>query len=314
MPDLLPLRDEWFVNHPRPASKATYERHLRTFMEYCSAQNVEDVEGFTDQLLLQYAPTLLDEYAGATINLKIVALKDFLGFLEDKDLLAVKWSRLQRQWRRLPRADRHQVMLDDEGIERILQYCLTTTPEDILEARNFAFMVWLGDTALRVHEACKLKRGDVDWQALHGVIIGKRNKQAAFRISARAAQLTQRYLTMRAEQDGAQNIPLYRLPIFARHDDAAGNKILHMTPTTGRNITAEIVTRVLAETADPQKPITPHKFRHYRIDLARRHGGLMFAKGLARHESIQTTEGYFHLDDEELDRGYNEMFSQVPPR
>ena len=309
MPELLPLRDEWFESHPRPASKHTYERHLRTFMEYCADHDVITVDQLTDQFLLQYAPTLLDVYAGATINLKIVALKDFLGFLDDRDLLSVKWSRLQRQWRRLPRADRHQVLLDDAGIERMIEFCVSTLPADIIEARNFAFIVFLADTGLRVHEACKLKRGDIDWQELHGVIVGKRNKQAAFRISDRAMQLTRRYLEMRAKDDGAQGIPLYRLPIFARHDDAAGKKILHMSPTTGRNITADMVMRVLGSTADPQKPITPHKFRHYLIDQARRQGGLMLAKGLARHESIQTTEGYFHLDDEELDRGYKEMFS-----
>lgn len=313
MPDLLPLRDEWFAHHPRPASKATYERHLRTFMDFCAEQKIQVVEELTDQVLLRYAPALLDRFAGATINLKIVSLKDFLGFLEDRDLLVIKWTRLQRQWKRLPRADRHQVLLDDEGIERMIQYCTVTAPKDILEARNFAFIVFLADTGLRVHEACKLKRGDVDWRELHGVIIGKRNKQAAFRISERAARLTERYLQMRAQQDGAQNVPLYRLPLFARHDDAVGKAIKHMSPTTGRNITAEMVMRILAEKADPQKPITPHKFRHYLIDRARRQGGLMLAKGLARHESIQTTEGYFHMDDEELDRGYSEMFAH-PPR
>ena len=67
--------------------------------------------------------------------------------------------------------------------------------------------------------------------------------------------------------------------------------------------------RVLGSSADPQKPITPHKFRHFLIDRARRQGGLMLAKGLARHESLKTTEGYFHLEDDELDKGYQEMFS-----
>jgi len=308
MPDLLPLRDEWFENHPKPASKKTYERHLRTFMDYCASRGVHDVKDLTDDVIMKYPPTLLEEYAGASVSLKIVALKDFLGYLEDQDLIAVKWARFERQWKRLPKADRHQVLLDDNGIEQMIEYCVSTPPADILEARNFAFIVWLGDTGLRVHEACKLKRGDVDWLEMRGVIIGKRNKQAAFRISERAAQLTKRYLAMRAERDGAQNIPLYKLPVFARHDDGAGKKILPMTTTTGRNITTDMVMRVLGEKVDPQKPITPHKFRHFLIDRARRQGGIMLAKGLARHESIKTTEGYFHLEDEELDRGYQEMF------
>lgn len=309
MTALLPLRDEWFEQHPRPASRATYERHLRTFLDYCAEHDIQTPADLTDQVLLQYPPTLLDHYAGATISLKIVVLKDFLGFLEDRDLVSIKWTRLERQWKRMPRGDRHQVLLDDTGIERMIYYCMQTSPDDLIQARDFAFIVWLADTGLRVHEACKLKRGDVDWQQLRGVIIGKRKKQAAFRISKRAAQLVQRYLGMRAQLDGSQSIPLHRLPIFARHDDGAGKKVLHITPTTGRNITRDMVQRILGEKADPQKPITPHKFRHFLIDQARRSGGIMLAKGLARHDSIQTTEGYFHLDDEELDRGYQEMFN-----
>lgn len=307
---LLPLRDEWLQNHPRPASKATYERHLRTFFDYCAEHNVTEVTGLTDQLLMQYAPTLLGVYSNSSINGKIVALKDFLGFLEDEDLIVVKWARLERQWKRLPRAGKHQVGLNDAGIERMIEYCLNTPPADIIEARDFAFIVFLPDTGLRVHEACKLQRGDIDWQQLHGVIVGKGNKQAMFRISERAARVVKRYLDMRAERDGSQNIPLYRLPVFARHDDGAGKAVKHMSTTTGRNITAQMVMRVLGEQADPQKPITPHKFRHFLIDRARRMGGVMLAKGLARHSSIQTTEGYFHLDDAELDRGYEEMFSE----
>jgi integrase len=312
MPDLLPLRDDWFRNHPRPASKATYERHLRTFLDYCHDHNIQDVSGLTDNFLMEYPPTLLDGYAAATVNLKIVVLKDFLGYLVDRDLLTVNWPKLERQWKRLPRAARHKVGLDDQGIEKIIEYCLATAPADIIEARNFAFIVWLGDTALRVHEACKLKRGDVDWPQLHGTIVGKGDKPALFRISQRSALLTQRYLAMRAEQDGSQNIPLHRLPIFARHDDAAGKAILHMSPTTGRNISAEMVERVLGPRPDSNKPITPHKFRHYRIDRARRKGGIILAQGVARHENLDTTQGYFHVDEEELDEGYYEMFEGSP--
>lgn len=310
MSQLLPLRDEWFANHPRPASKKTYERHLRTFMDYCVDHNIKDVADLTDQLIMQYPPTLLGAYADSSINLKIVVLKDFLGYLEDQDLLTIKWARLERQWRRLPRGGRHKVQLNDDGIEQMIEYCLHTLPDNIIEARNFAFVIFLADTGLRVHEACKLKRGDIDWIELHGVVVGKGKKQATFRISPRAAALVKRYLEMRAKQDGTQNIPLHRLPVFARHDDAVGDGIKHITPTTGRNITAHMVIRVLGTKADPQKPITPHKFRHFLIDRARKQGGLILAKGLARHESIKTTEGYFHLTDDELDRGYKEMFDR----
>ncbi len=311
MPDLLPLRDEWFENHPLMASRKTYERHLRTFIDYCLANGVKDVSRIDDSFLMKYPPALLKRYATATCNIKVVVLKDFLVYLSEKKLVSVNWARMERYWRRLPKAKRMKTELDEDGIEQMVEYCMTARPQNIIDARNLAFIIFLADTGLRVHEACKLKRGDIDWQKMKGGIVGKGSKPAKFRVSDRAAQLVKRYLNMRLKQDGAQNIPLYRLPIFARHDDGAGKHVLHMTPTTGRNITADMVMLVLGEQADPQKPITPHKFRHFLIDRARRQGGIMLAKGLARHESIKTTEGYFHMDDEELDKGYREMFNRT---
>lgn len=313
MNNLLPLRDEWFENHPRPQSRATYERHLRTFILFCEKHQIKDVSDLDEKLIMKYPPTLLKAYAAATVNIKIVVLKDFLGYLADLDLVSVNWGKLERQWRRLPKSKRHKTELNAAGIEQMVEYCTAATPQDMIEARDLAFIVFLADTGLRVHEACKLKRGDMDWQNLRGVIVGKGNKKARFHISERAARLVQRYLSMRAQQDGSQNIPLYRLPVFARHDDGAGKKVLHITPTTGRNITSDMVERILGGGADPQKPITPHKFRHFLIDRARRQGGIMLAKGLARHESVKTTESYFHMDDEELDEGYREMFDNRTP-
>ena len=44
-------------------------------------------------------------------------------------------------------------------------------------------MLTLADTGLRVHEACKLQRGQVDWNEGRAVIVGKGNKQAVVRFS-----------------------------------------------------------------------------------------------------------------------------------
>jgi integrase len=165
----------------------------------------------------------------------------------------------------------------------------------------------LADTGLRVHEACNLHRGDIDWNEGRAIIIGKGNKQAVVRFSERSLSAIKDYLAIRAAFDGASGRPLPSLPLFARHDKGAGKKIKPMSTATGRNIVAERVSQALG--AEAVGRITPHSFRHYFVTtVLRASGNLKLAQELARHASIQVTQRYAHLSDDELDKGYREIF------
>jgi integrase/recombinase XerC len=99
------------------------------------------------------------------------------------------------------------------------------------------------------------------------------------------------------------------LSLFARHDKGPGKKIKPITPTTGRNIVAEKVKQTLGSEAAGQ--ITPHSFRHYFVStILRSSGNLKLAQALARHENIQITQRYAHINDDELDQGYFEIFEK----
>ncbi|MGH2606809.1 MAG: tyrosine-type recombinase/integrase, partial [Anaerolineales bacterium] len=114
----------------------------------------------------------------------------------------------------------------------------------------------------------------------------------------------------RAAQDGASGRPLSALPVFARHDPAAGAKTLPISTTTGRSI----VHARVAETLGPDEvgTITPHSFRHYFVTTVLRGSGgnLKLAQELARHRNITVTQRYAHLAGDELDRAYEEIFNQ----
>jgi len=56
--------------------------------------------------------------------------------------------------------------------------------------------------------------------------------------------------------------------------------------------------------------ITPHSFRHYFVTtVLRASGNLKLAQELARHRNIAVTQRYAHLSDDELDRGYEQIFN-----
>ena len=174
--------------------------------------------------------------------------------------------------------------------------------------RDRAFLLTLADTGLRVHEACELLCGDVIWEG--GTLsFGKDGKKAVVRFSTRSMRAIKDYLALRASLDGSSGRPLPSLPLFARHDKGAGKKIKPITPTTGRNIVAERVEMILGTQATGT--ITPHSFRHYFVTtVLKGSGNLKLAQELARHSNIQVTQRYAHLSDDELDKGYYDIFEK----
>ena len=259
----------------------------------------------------------LKDFSPSSEQLYLAATTGFFKFLaaerlSDINLPRLDLLRLQRSRRpgqRLPQFPR-------EDIERVLDFVINSTNQlsdnstvRLRAMRNRAFVLTLADTGLRVHEACNLRRGDIDWNEGRAVIIGKGDKQAIVRFSTRSLSSLRDYLSTRAALDGVAGRPLPSLPLFARHDKGAGKKVKPITTTTGRNIVSELVHQALG--VDAEGRITPHSFRHYFVTtVLRASGNLKLAQELARHASIQVTQRYAHLSDDELDKGYHDIFEK----
>jgi site-specific recombinase XerD len=260
----------------------------------------------------------LKDYSPASEQVYLQAVAGFYNFLAAERLADVNLPRLAlliKQRARRPGIRLPQFPAAD--IERVLEF--VSDPSSLSNAgeteylralRDRAFLLTLADTGLRVHEACKLRRGDMDWNEGRAVIIGKGDKQAVVRFSTRSMKALKDYLSHRAALDGGSGKPLPSLPLFARHDKGAGKKIKPITTATGRNIVKERVKLALGKEA--QGKITPHSFRHYFVTtVLRGSGNLKLAQELARHSNIQVTQRYAHLSDDELDKGYYEIFENT---
>jgi integrase/recombinase XerC len=257
----------------------------------------------------------LNDFAPATEKLYLQAVKGLYEYVNAEGFADINMLRLRNVIRQRARHSRFRTpKLAVDDIERLLAYVadaqnLQTSGDanEILRViRDRAFLLTLADTGLRVQEACKLRRGDVDWEAGTLFIDGD-DKQAAVRFSSRSMKAIKDYLSLRAQLDGGSGKQLAALPLFARHDKGAGKKIKPITPTTGRNIVAERVGEILGK--DAVGKITPHSFRHYFVTtILRASGNLKLAQELARHSNIQVTQRYAHLSDDELDKGYYDIF------
>ncbi len=263
----------------------------------------------------------LNVFSSATEHLYTQAVKGFYQYLAAEQLSEINLSRLEQLIRRRSRRTGQRMpQFPREDIERLLKFVnnftnnLSDNPIERLRAlRDRAFLLTLADTGLRVHEACSLRRGDIDWQEHRAIIIGKGDKQAVVRFSTRSLQALKDYLSARAALDGSSGRPLSSLPLFARHDRGAGRKVKPITTATGRNIVNERARQALGEEA--ARSITPHSFRHYFVTtVLRASGNLKLAQALARHASIQVTQRYAHLSDDELDRRYHEIFEHKTDR
>ena len=310
-----------FVTGARsPNTARTYHNALQVFCTVLQDHGLSPDHAPPTDLLedaIAWFASGLKVYAPATERLYLTAAMGFYEFLAAERLASPNLPRLRLLIRQ--RARRLGVRLPQfpqEDIEKVLEYVQNidniytlSEVERIRRLRDRAFLVTLADTGLRVHEACGLHRGDLDWNEGRAVIIGKGDRQAVIRFSQRSLQALRQYLAVRAEIDGASGRPLSSLPLFARHDKGAGKKVKPITTATGRNIVTQRVREALGDGA--AHLITPHSFRHYFVTtVLRASGNLKLAQELARHRNIAVTQRYAHLSNDELDKGYHEIFEK----
>lgn len=317
--------------------KATFEfleavklsRSENTFRSYSNAMNfyftvladigidpqVDQVSKLTEDDISMVLKAL-KSYRASTEQLYLTAITKFYRYLSAEKLADINLTRIRLLIELRARTPQQRLpQFPKEAIDTILNYaselhCIETESEKetLRNYRDAAFIITLADTGLRVHEACKIRRGDIDWNEGKALVIGKGDRQDVVRFSTRALSAIKSYLSLRGKADGTTGKPLSSLPLFAAHHKGAGKAIKGITTRTGQNIIAQRATEALGD--ETANSITPHSFRHYFVTtvLLASQGNLKLAQELARHKNIAVTQRYAHLSNDELDRNYHEIF------
>jgi site-specific recombinase XerD len=299
----------------------TYTNGMQSFLETIAGSGVDPeiaaIERINEDLIADFAADL-KAYSPNTEQLYLTAVTGFYEYLAAEKLADINLPRMRMLIkRRSRRAAQRLPQFPKDDIKKVITYAQSLTTltvenkrQRLGNLRDRAFILTLADTGLRVHEACNLRRGDIDWQEGKAIIIGKGNQEAVVRFSTRSLTALRDYINTRAEIDGAYGRALSSLPVFARHDPGAGDRVESISTTTGRNIIKQRVIECLG--ANAEGTITPHSFRHYFVTevLQGSGGNIKLAQKLARHKNIQVTQRYAHLSDEELDKGYYEIFEE----
>jgi len=305
-----------------PHTLAAYQRGLSAFADSLARSKAKIDVNETDiaalsPLWLETFLNQLQKQSVSTEHLYTTAVAGFYRYVAAQEWAAVNLSTLDFELGQRRSLGKRLHVFPENSLETVLEFMQSvaeqpakTLPQQLTQRRDAALLFTLADTGLRVSEACSLRRGDLDWDRQRAVIVGKGNKQAVVRFSGRALGYIDAYLKVRVPLDlgqGRQGV----LPLFARHDKRAAKKVLPISPRTAENIVTRYVVQALGEEA--RGTITPHTFRHYFVTRAARRHDILLAQNLARHESINTTSGYTHLSETEIDQAYAEVFDELPP-
>ncbi len=317
--------DRYLIQIRRSKSSNTasaYGQGLKAFAT-CMAQSEAEIDfreadvGLLSPLWLEIFLNQLHKQSVSTEHLYTTAVAGFYRYVAAQEWAKLNLSTLEFEMSQRRTQGKRLHVFPEADVEKVLAHAQNavnfptkTLAQKLTIHRDSALLLTLADTGLRVSEACALRRGDLDWDRQRAIIIGKGDKQAIVRFSQRSLQYIYDYLTVRAELDqrqGRQGV----LPVFARHDKKAGKRILPISTLTAENIVTAYVVKALGDEA--RGTITPHTFRHYFVTRAARQRDIMLAQHLARHESINTTSGYAHLTETEVDEAYTAVFDTVDP-
>ena len=166
---------------------------LRSWVKHGGDPEHDPVDRLTESFISDFSSDL-KSYSPNTEQLYITAAAGFYDYLAAEKLADINLPRLRMLIkRRSRRAGQRLPQFPKEDILKVLSYAksLNKVPVEkkrqrLQLLRDRAFILTLADTGLRVHEACNLRRGDLDWQEGKAVIIGKGNQEAVVRFSTRA--------------------------------------------------------------------------------------------------------------------------------
>jgi site-specific recombinase XerD len=300
----------------------TYRKALDTFSNMLVSHQINSLEfpvaGVTEDSIAHFVDYMRD-LSPATESLYLQVIKSFFEFLDAESLSKINLSRVRMLIRQRSHRPKRQLgQYPEDDIKYLIEFmsnpqnfaALDDVNIDNWELRNMrdrALILTLADTGLRVEEISRLTRGDIDWERSRAILRGRGNKEAIVRFSTKAIDAIRDYLSIRKSLDLETGQTLSTLPLFARHDKGTGQKIKPITTTTIRRIITERVHQVVGPAA--AATITPHTFLHYFVTtILRTTGNLKLAQVLARHSNIQVTQKYAHINDDELDKGYYEIF------
>lgn len=308
----------------RPFTVQTYGVALHKLERFLSeSQGLTDTSPIT-QLTIDHAINFaktLQGLAPATIKNYLAAISQFYRFLfvkrwvvadmSDHERLFSTFKQMRPHGSSLPRVPTDEMIdalikaaRDESQSSKRKQSAGDKERADLQHLRNVALLLALRASGMRLGETLALQRGDLDYRNKSAIVTGKGRKQRIVYFDDSAWNAILEYL--QARQDGKHVRAMSHLPVFARHDRRAGDKVLPLS----RQGVEQIVAR-LAEHAELDPKPTPHWFRHwFATQILDRTQDLAALQDMLGHESPVTTRIYAKVSTRRLREVHNTAFGE----
>jgi site-specific recombinase XerD len=304
--------DAWLEVRKESKSLHTYQASQSAAKAFLDAVGDIPLPSLTEEHYSQFL-SALKIYKPKTEQLYATLMFGWFEYLSAKDIKVINIAKLKyareneqrRPGKRLREFDQSAIERLKEGVS-----IWVVKADDLLTARAKALVILALESGLRVSELCVLLARDLDFEKLQGKVIGKGDKQRRFPFTKKSVNAIRFYLNMRRrlEPDRGKDLPAGEIPVFVSHSKRGHSKLAPLDTDTARMDLARMVALLVGSS---KSPITPHVLRHFAgNELRKATGDLEIVRILLGHESIDTTKGYMHVEDEEALETYHRIFSQ----
>lgn len=260
-------------------SKRTEEMSLGACKDLIKFTGDIPIEHLTFDVVRKWKEDLEKTKASGTVRGYIIKLRVVLKHLARKG----KKDILNFEMIGVPKAEPGVIdFLELEEVERLIDIAFRPSPgySQLNRYRNRAIISFLFSSGVRVTELCNIDTGMLRSDNTF-TIKGKGKKVRLCFIDERTREYIDEYLQLRHDDS-----PVLFLNRIGRRMNRAG---------------VEAIVSNLGKKAGFTRPITPHKLRHsYATDLLRNNTNLLYVSKFLGHKSVQTTEMYTHVVDEDL--------------
>jgi len=250
-----------------------YKSIVKNFLNFINKEpekiTIDDIEKYREYMAIE------KKYSKQTIYLTMKALQVFFKFTKREDLSRLK---APKRSRKLPN------YLNENEMRQILEASKNNK-------RDYAILMVLAYSGIRVSELCSLRIEDVDFfeNVIH-IRSGKGDKDRMVIVDSKVMSAIRDYLNDEKRQEGY---------IFI------SRKRTRITPTH-----VERIVRNYARNVGINKKVTPHVIRHtFATTLLRNGADIRFIQQILGHSSVATTQIYTHVNDEAL----REIYEKAKP-
>lgn len=266
----------------KPASVDAYNRSVKDFYRWLSANGITNP---TRLDVLAYRKYLGENFAAKTANLRIVAVRLFLGFLHREGYIP---NNPAEHLKGFKEAEGHaKSALSPEMVRKIIGLIDTSTVMGKRDKALFATMVTAG---IRCIEASRADIGDIEdcsgVMRLHVQGKGRDDKVEAVNLPAGVYRLIKEYLDARGKTSPSQ-------PLFASlsRRDFGGRM--------SSECVSKIVKRLMRAAGYDSPRLTAHSLRHTAATTAIKAGiPIREVQQMLRHRDVSVTTIYLHELDE----------------